>query len=370
MRNRGILLLIVLFLSGAGSASCLGQNARTTVTIDGEEFLINGKPTYQDIQWKGNQIEGLLMNSRMVQGVFDDLNPETARRWKYPDTGVWDPDRNTAEFVRAMEEWKACGLLAFTINLQGGSPMGYGNRDWHNSAYEADGSLKPAYMQRLKMILDQAESLGMVPILGLFYFGQDQRLKDDPAVINATRNVIDWLHRQGYRNILIEVANECDNAAYDRSILKADRIHELIQVIRSLEVDGWRFPVSTSYNGGSLPRSNVLEVADFVLLHGNGVHQPVKIKEMVHQTRKMNGYRPMPILFNEDDHYDFDKPDNNLTAAVSSYASWGFFDFRRDGESYENGFQSVPVDWSISSDRKKAFFKQLSEVTGAEDCGQ
>lgn len=358
-------MLIAVFLQFTGSVSCAGQYSQTTVAIHGEKFLINGKPTYQGVLWKGNQIEGLLMNSRMVQGVFDDQNPGTAHRWKYPDTGVWDPDRNTAEFVRAMEEWKSHGLLAFTINLQGGSPMGYGNRDWHNSAYEADGTLKPAYVRRLKMILDQADRLGMVPILGLFYFGQDQRLNDDRAVINASRNVIDWLHRQGYRNILIEVANECDNADYDRSILKANRIHEVIQVIRSMEADGWRYPVSTSYNGGSLPRSNVLEVVDFVLLHGNGVHQPAKIEEMVQHTRKLNGYRPMPILFNEDDHYDFDKPDNNLTAAVRSYASWGFFDFRREGESNENGFQSVPVDWSISSDRKKAFFNRLSEITGS-----
>ena len=27
------------------------------------------------------------MNSRMVQGVFDDSNPETIGRWAYADTG-------------------------------------------------------------------------------------------------------------------------------------------------------------------------------------------------------------------------------------------------------------------------------------------
>ncbi len=34
----------------------------------------------------------------------------------------------------------------------------------------------------------------------------------------------------------------------------------------------------------------------------------------------------MPILFNEDDHFDFDKDENNFAAAVSEYASWGYFD--------------------------------------------
>jgi hypothetical protein len=33
-------------------------------------------------------------------------------------------------------------------------------------------------------------------------------------------------------------------------------------------------------------------------------------------------------------------------------------------EGYESGYQSVPVDWGINSDRKKEFFKKLKEVTG------
>jgi len=72
----------------------------------------------------------------------------------------------------------------------------------------------------------------------------------------------------------------------------------------------------------------------------------------------------MPILFNEDDHFDFDKPQNNFTAAVSEYASWGYFDFRMAGEGFDEGYQSVPVNWSLSSERKRGFFKLLSEITG------
>ena len=336
--------------------SCSDPGERTTVTIEGEQFLIDGTLTYKGRYWEGYRIEGLLMNSRMVQGIFDDMNPETTVRWKYPDTGQWDADRNTSEFVNAMDAWHAHGLLSFTINLQGGSPMGYGNQGWYNSAYDGKGELRPEYMARLKKILDSAESLKMVPIVGLFYFGQDQYLEDDAAVINATENAIDWLLDQGYRNILIEVANECDNNDYDREIIKAPRIHELIELVKSRERDGFRFLVSTSYNGNRLPHPNVVTAADFILIHGNGVSEPARITEMVELTRQMEGFRAMPIVFNEDDHYDFSRENNNMVAAVGAYASWGYFDFRRDGEPFEDGFQSVPADWKISSDRKKAFF--------------
>ena len=83
---------------------------------------------------------------------------------------------------------------------------------------------------------------------------------------------------------------------------------------------------------------------------------------MVEKTRDVPGYTPKPILFNEDDHFDFDKPWNNYVAAVSRYASWGFFD---PGESnYQDGYQSPPVSWGLSSDIKKGFFELAKEMTG------
>jgi len=62
--------------------------------------------------------------------------------------------------------------------------------------------------------------------------------------------------------------------------------------------------------------------------------------EMVRQTRLVPGYRPMPILVNEDDHFDFDQPRNNFVTAVGEGASWGYFDFRMSGEGWEGGLQS------------------------------
>jgi len=34
------------------------------------------------------------------------------------------------------------------------------------------------------------------------------------------------------------------------------------------------------------------------------------------------------------------------------------------GEGFDDGYQSVPVNWGASSPRKKAFFKLLAEITG------
>lgn len=365
MKHTTILLLFSLcFFSSCNFLTKKPESTRTTLSISGEKFLINGQPTYKGRVWQGYPIEGLLMNSRMVQGIFDDLNPKTVEQWQYPDTHVWDANRNTDEFVNNMQSWYEHGLLSFTINLQGGSPQGYSTEQpWDNSAFSEDGSLKQEYMNRLKKILNKADELGMIPILGLFYFGQDERLSDEAAVRNAINNTIDWLFEHNYRNILIEVNNEC-NIKYDHEILRPERVHELINLVKSKEKNSYRFLVGTSYGGGVIPKKNVVEVSDFLLIHGNGVKEPAKITEMVKLLRETEGYKPKPILFNEDDHFDFEKPSNNFLEAIKAYASWGFFDYRMEGESFNDGYQSVPVNWAISSPRKEAFFSFLEEITG------
>jgi hypothetical protein len=396
------------------------QTRRTDVTIRGDAFYINGKPTYPGRMFNGKRIEGLLMNMRVVQGIFDDLNPETAPRWVYPDTKQWDPDRNTNEFTAAMPEWKRHGVLAFTINLQGGSPgfaggrgrrgaapaaaaapdpagrglpagapegtvpaappaggaRGAGGRgpagpQLENSAIDPDGNLRPAYMVRLQRILDKADELGMVAIVGYFYFGQDQRLKDEAAVRQAVLNATNWILDRGYRNVLVEVNNEC-NIAYDHDILKPARVPELIKLVQDQTRNGRRLMVSTSFGGTTsggqrdhpdTPISSaVVKQSDFVLIHGNGPNDPALIKRCIAGTRSLPGYRTMPVLVNEDPNFQFSEPSNHLLASVDEYVSWGYYE---QGQSnYQDGFQSPPVNWTINTDNKKQFFELVKKVTG------
>jgi hypothetical protein len=364
----GCLAFVGLFGAAPAQAQNTGSKhspRKTIVSIQGEMFHINGQPTYKGRTWKGKKIEGLLLNSRMVQATFDDLNPDTMKLWAYPDTKKWDAERNAREFIAAMPTWRRHGLLGMTLNLQGGSPQGYSKKQpWHNSALKQDGSLRADYMQRLQRVLDKADELGMVVILGIYYFGQDERLKNEDAVKAGVDNAIAWLFERGYGNVIIEVNNECNVPRYDHDILKPKRVHELIERVKARTRNGKRFLVGTSYGGGAIPTENVVRASDFLLLHGNGVKDPAHIAEMVRHTRKIPGYRPMPILFNEDDHFDFDQPNNNFLAALGEYASWGYFDYRMKGEGFDDGYQSVPVNWSALSPRKQGFFRLLSEITG------
>lgn len=284
-------------------------------------------------------------------------------RWKYPDTGRWDPERNTREFIAAMPEWRRHGLLAFTICLQGGSPEGYSkSQPWDTGGLDPDGTPRPDYLKRLERILNRADQLGMVAIVSIFYFGQDQRVKDEAGVKNAVRLTCEWLLAKGYRNAIVEIANECDNRSYDHDIIRPARMPELIELAKGLTRGGRRLLVGTSFNGRTVPPDNVVAASDFLLMHGNGVKDPALISQMIEEVRKRPSYRTMPVLYNEDDHFDFDKPVNNMWNAVEKYVSWGYFD--PGASDYKDGYQCPPVNWGLSSERKKAFFSFLREMTG------
>jgi hypothetical protein len=373
---------------------------KTAVSIKDEAWLINGRPTYEGQTFRNWKIEGLLLNSRMVNAIFDDENEHTRFLWHYPDTGTWNPERNTQEFLAAMPEYRAHGLLGITLNLQGGAPSGYYrepefreylasinveiadellwagvpssmSQPWHNSTFDAEGNLKQPYLDRLTRILDKADDLGMVVILGLFYQGQDERLRDEAAVRHAIDEACGWVLEQDYTNVVIEINNEC-NTRYEHEILQPERVHEAIALAKEITRKGQRLLVGTSYSGGGwIPSEAVAEVSDFLLVHGNGITDPREIADVVDRTRALAAYTPKPIVFNEDDHFDFDRPDNNFTAALSRYASWGYFD---PGEgaggqvafgNYRDGYQLVPSNWGINTARKREFFDFLKEVTAS-----
>ena len=196
--------ILVVATAALFAVFAVAQSTPTVVGIRGPLFTINGHPTYTPEAGFPNadpNLIGTLLNVRAVQAVFDDANyPKQGTRqnpyptavmgavsWDYPDTGKWDPERNTQEFIAALPAWRRAGLLAFTVNLQGGGPtdgnygnFGPGGQPHDNSGFDAEGNLKPAYAKRLQNIIAAADRNGMVVIVGLFYFGQDSRVATTP----------------------------------------------------------------------------------------------------------------------------------------------------------------------------------------------
>jgi hypothetical protein len=355
----------------------------TVVGIRGSQFTINGRPTYTPEAGFPNanaNLAGTLLNVRAVQAIFDDANyprqgskanPYTSNTmgavaFDYPD-GTWDPERQTDEFVKALPDWRRCGLLAFTVNLQGGGPTdgNYGEngptQPHANSAFDSQGELKPAYARRLAKAIAEADRLGMVVIVGLFYQGEDERVEiapDGRYVKRAIENAIGYLKSLGRRNVLIEVNNEVSAGGYSHRILQPDGVLEALQTAKAAAAG--QFPVSTSWAGGLQARSERATAAvkemDYILIHTNG-QTPEQARETIAASRRIGG-TDRPLLINEDGVSGF-----NLQAAVDERVGWGFYD--QGWNNYRDGFQSPPTNWSINTPVKWLFFEQVARLTGS-----
>lgn len=380
--------------------------ARTEISIEADRFILNGVPTLEGRVHGGTSVAGLLLNSRMANATFDDDNPLTRPLWAYPDTGEWDAERNTDEFVAMLPAYAAFGLNCVDINLQGAAPLGYyrntpsaieailtevrrhtpdatqaavwagvagtQSQPWASSGFDATGSPKPAHLGRAARIIEAADALGMAVCLGVFYFGQDERLVDETAVCRAVDETVRWLLTRGYSNVILEINNECDIPRYEHEILCPPRVHELIEQVRDTTLDGRRLLVGTSFTRHQLPPNRVVSASDFILLHGNGMDDPREVGERVDAVRALAQYRGQPVMFNEDDHFDFGAEISNATVALAHRAGWGYFDPASGAGGslafgdYRNGYQNPPINWSATSTpRKQAFFDFVAAVSGA-----
>ncbi len=317
----------------------------TAISIVQDTFAINGQVTY-----RRTSVEGLLLNSRMIQGIFDDENPATVHNWAYPDTKKWDPQRNTNELVHAIPSYARSGLKMITVGMQGGCPRcDSTNGSNVTTAFNADGSLKQAWLHRLDQVIRAADANGMVVTISLFYAKQNRRLASEQAVIRGINAMIDWLTAGGYTNIFVEIANECNIRDF-YPYLSGNVAMAIQQAQRRSH---GKLKVSVSYTGGTIPPSAVVGQEDYITLHGNG-QSPAQISGMVAAIRSMPVYmsNPKPIIFDEDSTNVA-----NMNAAIQSQASWGYYD--QGSNNYVDGFQSPPINWRVDTGVKRGFFGEI-----------
>ena len=295
----------------------------TRIAVTDGFWEINGKPTCE-----GTDAEGLLLNVRMVHATFEDRNDKTRPK-------DFDADRNTAAFLGKLGEYVDHGVLAFTLCLQGGDP-GYAGALC--SAYEADGTLREAFVGRVARVIEACDRLGAAVILQCFHYGRDQILRDAEAVRRAVRDTSTWIHERGYTNVLLEIAGDHANRAYDHdSIRKPDRCAALIKLARKTAPT---LLVTASGSGTGRVAHQISSAADLVMLRFN--ETPVaRIQKMVVKASKVS----KAVVCNDDARSGKDAV-AALDACVSSLCSWGYAN-REKNERYPFVFEGARDDAEV-----------------------
>ncbi len=318
---------------------------KTNLSISGEKFLINGKLVYEDIGAPEN-MRGLLMNARFIQGVFDD-RADAARFNRFGRT--FDPERNTDDMIAALPEWYNMGLRAITVGFQGGGPCFTMKNDTiSNNPYSEDGlSIDPDYLARMTRILNAADSLGMVVIVSLLYCGQIVRMAKASAIMNAVRTASAYLREGGWKNVIIEIANEYTIEPYAIApiVQEPQGMVALMDIARKES----GLYVGSSGGGGIVDRE-VAEASDLVLIHGNGMTR----QQMVNCINRAHSYSPgKPVLCNEDS-----QALSNMQAHIDMGVSWGYYNNMTK--------QEPPTKWGITDGEDRCFAWRMADILGLE----
>jgi len=113
-------------------------------------------------------------------------------------------DAVTDDLIRQLKTYTEHGLNTISVFLMG-------NRYGDIAGYNPDASLNPVYADRLGKIIEAADSLGMVVLVGCLYWGTSKARYDDwtqADVDKAVYNTAEWLKIKNYTNVFIDVDNE------------------------------------------------------------------------------------------------------------------------------------------------------------------
>jgi hypothetical protein len=140
-------------------------------------------------------------------------------------------------------------------------------------------------------------------------------LEDEASVRRGLLNVVDWIVRNGFQNVVLEIANEFDHRGFDHRMLRPiEGQSELILLVKKTAPD---LLVSTSGLGHGRYPHRLAEVADFLLIHFNGT----KVEDIPDRIAALKQYGK-PIVCNKDDKQG-ETAARAAQLCVTNGASWG-----------------------------------------------
>lgn len=336
---RLIFYIVMLYMCSGCTVMNNGKKKRG-IFIRGDKWYYDGV-----VINRGAAAEGLLMNVRMVNAVFEDRSRQALEMEE-----KFDPETNADAFISLIPEYVAYGVNAFTISLQGGDP---GYEGAINSAFNADGTLRKNYLERVERIIRACERQDVVVNLSCFYqrqYSHFSALSGKESIKNAIKNTVKWIAEKRFSNVILEISNEYQHGGYknwpDGDWLMSEKGQ--LELIRLAKQYNPGLLVSTSGLGNGELHGSLIEAADFILIHFN----ITPIDNYPSKIGKLKKYGK-PVVCNEDDKKGASGA-RALKQAVINGCGWGYMNYTTN--------QSFPFVFKGSSDDIKVY-RMFSKAT-------
>lgn len=246
-----------------------------------------------------------------VDGAGFLLDGEPFDMWGIRLANALENDQVSRAVVGQLDEYLKYGVNTFSVFLQGGS-TGSANpfdadgsftrrtrREESSGAFRGRGdveglALRNTHMDRLAVLVEEADRRGMVVNVGVFYQARIRQLAGEEAIRRATANVAKWLVQKGYRNVFMDLVNEYGHGGFSGVGLcygvseryAADGGEALLKIFKEA---GPEIPAGISALG---ERAGVFAGMDVAL-----IHQPFDPGRV----RRAAG-RELPVVLNEWGH--------------------------------------------------------------------
>lgn len=294
-------------------------------------FYVRKGSTQWEETYRGSEYHrrarGKLILVDASQGLFQD---------EWLTEKPFDPAANTDALIAALDLYKKYGVLAVAVSLQGADPgysperngisrksgALYGSKEGALiSAFNRDGSLKPAWTARLDKLLKAADQRGMFVKLTYFQPAQDEALDSPEAIVAASQNITRWLVAGNHRNVIIDVAAGWDvQGEWDHIEFIPRNVANLVRAVRE-QFNGASFslPIGAASGPSMMYPESLAQVCDLVLLDERGL----KPDMIARRFAQMSDYhRPLGVVVDAGDEL------MHSAASFDKSASWTYSPLR------------------------------------------
>ena len=155
-------------------AACPSKAGKHVFAVRGDQVLLNGKPV---------KIIGLRCSNALMT------------------------DKTTQDLIERLLLYRMNGVNTVGVYFMG-------SRFGDIKGYRPDASLDPVYAARMGRLIEAADELGMIVLVGCLYWSESRAKEDlvgtwkQADANQAVANTVKWLSEHDYRNIFVDPDNE------------------------------------------------------------------------------------------------------------------------------------------------------------------